>query len=106
MITEKEIKKQITFFYYEKIDQATLDDLMKFIHSVPQVANPRYNNGTNILLDNIKIDLNLGKMSTILIGINMGGSVTYVRLEPKKYHYFNHTHLVTVDNPEDVILIY
>lgn len=106
MITEKEIKKQITFFYYEKIDQATLDDLMKFIHSVPQVANPRYNNGTNILLDNIKIDISRGKMSTILIGINMGGSVTYVRLEPKKYHYFNYTNLVTVDNPEDVILIY
>ena len=106
MITGKEIKKQITFFYYEKIDQATLDDLITFINSVPQVATPKYNNGTNILLDNIKIDINLGKMSTIYIGINMGGSVSYVNLEPKKYHYFNNTHLVTVNTPEDVVLIY
>ena len=83
MITEKEIKKQITFFYYEKIDQATLDDLMKFIHSVPQVANPRYNNGTNILLDNIK-------NVYFIVGGSCAGKTTAAEQLCRKYEMFHY----------------
>jgi len=104
-ITRKEIKKEIVFFYYKEINSKTVDELITFCSKNPKVVNSRYTNGTEILLDSIKIELANNKPSCIYIKINLGGSVKDFVLESDAYYFFNGGQISSAKNIDDINFI-
>ena len=103
MIQKKEINKEIVFFYYEQVTSKIIDEVIEFIQNVPKSKNSIFSDGTNILIDNIRFDINNKKPTSISIGVNLSGSVSDVKLKPKKYYYFKGGELTSVENPDDVV---
>lgn len=103
MIQKKEINKKIVFFYYEQITLKLIDEVLEFIENIPKSKNSKFTDGTNIIVSNIKFDINNKKPTGISIGINLSGNIKDVKLEPKKYYYFKGDGITSVENPDDVV---
>jgi hypothetical protein len=101
MISKKEISKSIEFFHYEKINYQIIDELIKFIKSNPKDKKSRYTDGTNILIDNIKIKIVNNEPKSLSIGIN-NMQVRDFEISPNLYYYFRGGEIVSTDNPDSL----
>jgi hypothetical protein len=101
MISKKEISKSIEFFHYKEINYQTIDDLISFIKSNPKNEKSRYTDGTNLLIDNIKIKIMNNKPKRLSIGIN-NMQVREYEILPNLYYYFRGGEIESTDNLDSV----
>lgn len=98
MIKTKQISKEVVLFQYTEISSTIIDELLEFINSIPKVENSRYNDGTNILLSNIKLNIANNKYCSVTIGINYSGIVKDIELLPDTFYYFDKNELKSIND--------
>lgn len=105
MIT-KTISRDVKFFYYEKLDleniQEILSDALEFIQNKPKTKIGKFINGTDVLIDSVKLIIRNDKFSMIQIGINNNGVIIYFNLLHERYYYIQGGKILYVDDINDL----
>lgn len=90
-IKKLKLQKNITLFYFEKIEISVVDELFQFCQS-----------NKDVLISMLQFDMVNNEPYKILIGLNIAGGVVEHELKSSKFYYFQGSELCSCDDPETI----